>query len=43
MYANAIIGSDAPIPYAVIPWLIVRHEREVAAATGRAEAPSEQA
>lgn len=21
-----------PIPYAIIPWLIVRHEREVAAA-----------
>lgn len=22
-----------PIPYAIIPWLIVRHERQVAAAT----------
>lgn len=22
-----------PIPYAIIPWLIVRHEREVAAAS----------
>jgi hypothetical protein len=26
-----------PFPYAVIPWLIVRHEREVAAAAPRGE------
>jgi len=26
-----------PFPYAVIPWLIVRHEREVTAAAGTSE------
>lgn len=28
-----------PLPYAVIPWLIVRHEREIAA-TASGEGPS---
>ena len=32
-----------PLPYAVIPWLIVRHEREVAAAAGVAESPAPDA
>jgi hypothetical protein len=26
-----------PLPYAVIPWMIVRHEREIAAADARTE------
>lgn len=30
-----------PFIYAVIPWMIVRHEREAAAAAVRPEAPSE--
>ena len=32
-----------PLPYAVIPWLIVRHEREVTAAAGSGEAPTREA
>ncbi len=32
-----------PLPYAAIPWLIVRHEREVAAMAGVAETPAPDA
>lgn len=32
-----------PLPYAAIPWLIVRHEREVAAAAGPGEPPDPDA
>lgn len=31
------------IPYSAIPWLIVRHEREVAAAAPASDPPSEPA
>lgn len=30
-----------PLPYAVIPWLIVRHEREAAVAAGASETPAQ--
>ena len=32
-----------PLPYAVIPWLIVRHEREVAVPAGAPETPAPDA
>ncbi len=31
-----------PLPYAVIPWLVVRHEREAAGAVAGAEAPPDR-